>query len=356
MRRAGSARGLWGVVCCLVAAGSWGAMFPVMTGTLRRIDPFTFTAVRYSVATACFFAIAGVTSRGARVRLQGQGRGLGAAWGYGTAGFAGFQFLVYLGQSMLGGQGALIASVMMATTPLLGFLVDWALTGVMPRRACLAFIALSFVGVLLVVTRGDGLDLLRRPEDLCADGVIVAGAFCWVVYTRGVRRFPQWTPVIYTTVTAGLGLLSVWAITAALLLVSAVHLPTVGLVIDILPALAYMSLVAAVVGVLCWNTGNRILGPQTGVLFMNAIPLTAFLISTVGGVAPTPVQVLGCAVTGSALVGNTLLARTTGGLAAGGTQEPPVRRSVRSIGRRVPAASTHARGACDGDHDAMSSN
>ena len=32
-------------------------MFPVMTGALLRIDPFTFTSLRYLIAGAAFLAV-----------------------------------------------------------------------------------------------------------------------------------------------------------------------------------------------------------------------------------------------------------------------------------------------------------
>jgi hypothetical protein len=32
-------------------------MFPVMTGALVRIDPFTFTSLRYLIAGAAFLAV-----------------------------------------------------------------------------------------------------------------------------------------------------------------------------------------------------------------------------------------------------------------------------------------------------------
>jgi drug/metabolite transporter (DMT)-like permease len=39
---------LRGVPFCLVATVSWGCMFPVMTSALTQMDPFNFTAIRYS--------------------------------------------------------------------------------------------------------------------------------------------------------------------------------------------------------------------------------------------------------------------------------------------------------------------
>jgi drug/metabolite transporter (DMT)-like permease len=45
---------LQGAIYCLIATASWGAMFPVMTGALVRVDPFTFTSLRYLIAGAEF--------------------------------------------------------------------------------------------------------------------------------------------------------------------------------------------------------------------------------------------------------------------------------------------------------------
>jgi drug/metabolite transporter (DMT)-like permease len=41
---------LRGVPFCLVATVSWGCMFPVMTSALTQMDPFNFTAIRYTIA------------------------------------------------------------------------------------------------------------------------------------------------------------------------------------------------------------------------------------------------------------------------------------------------------------------
>lgn len=43
-----------GLLCCLLATVSWGAMFPVMTHALIRIDPFNFTTIRYGIAGIAF--------------------------------------------------------------------------------------------------------------------------------------------------------------------------------------------------------------------------------------------------------------------------------------------------------------
>jgi drug/metabolite transporter (DMT)-like permease len=296
-----------GVTLCLVATLSWGGMFPVMTSALRHIDPFTFTCMRYTIAGVAFLAL--LLAVEGRSSLALKGDRLGLAWFFGTAGFAGFQFLVFYGQKRLGAAGALTASIMMATMPLLGFLVNWVVRKAVPPRGALAFILLSFFGITLVVTKGNYAALIREPQNYSADGLIVLGALCWVVYTVGAAFFPAWSPVKYTTVTTALGLTSAAAITAVLLGTGAVVMPSAHAVGSIVPELAYMSLVAAFVGVLAWNMGNKILTPLNGVLFMDVVPVTAFSISAMTGVIPAPMQIVGGSVSVLTLILNNVYLR-----------------------------------------------
>lgn len=67
-----------------------------------------------------------------------------------------------------------------------------------------------------------------------------------------------------------------------------------------------MALVAGLVAVLCWNVGNRIITPTNGVLFMDVVPITAFIVSALNGVVPTNMQITGAVITAMALVLNNL--------------------------------------------------
>lgn len=296
-----------GILFCFLATLSWGGMFPVMAGALRHIDPFTFTSLRYTLAGLAFLAL--LLHREGAKSLTLTGREAPLAWLFGTAGFAGFGFLVFLGQQRAGRDGALTASIMMATQPMLGLLVNWLLRKVVPPVYSIFFILLSFCGVALVITKGDPAALLREPQNFAADALILLGALCWVVYTVGGSFFPKWSPYKYTTVTTGLGLLSVYAVNIALLVTGSIDLPTLETLRSIVPELTYMALIAGGVGVLCWNLGNRILTPLNGVLFMDVIPVTAFAISAVQGVVPERVQVLGACFTGVALICNNVCMR-----------------------------------------------
>lgn len=296
-----------GLACCFLATISWGIMFPVMTNALAHIDPFTFTALRYALAGSAFVALLLFTE--GLSGLKANGKEICIAWFLGTAAFAGFGFLVFLGQQLAGEHGALTASIMMATQPMLGLLVNWTLRGAAPPKISFVFIFLSFCGAVLVITNGQPSRLLSEPQNFSADAMIICGALCWVLYTNGGSFFPSWSAIKYTTLTTGLGLTSVFAIVTALLLSGLITPPSVASIAAITPELVYMAFGAGFVGVLAWNTGNKIITPLNGVLFMDIVPLTSFAISALTELAPTRAQVLGALVTGSALIFNNIYLR-----------------------------------------------
>src|SRR5665213_1274111 len=292
-----------GVLLCLVATLSWGVMFPVMTSALKHMDAFTFTALRYSIAGAAFVAL--LVAREGRKGLDLKGENTWLLWFLGSAGFAGFGFLVFLGQRVAGPTGALTASAVMATMPMLGLLVNWALRKGRPTLTTFALIVLSFVGVLLVLSKGDPAAILRNPGDFMANIPIVLGALCWVIYTVGASYFPHFSPVKYTAVTTLFGLTTIYAVVVALSYLGVIR-PDFSQALVLWPHLLYMALVAGFIGVLSWNSGNKIITPMNGVLFMDVVPTTAFTVSVWLGVMPVRAQIFGGLITATALVLNNL--------------------------------------------------
>jgi drug/metabolite transporter (DMT)-like permease len=297
---------LSGVVCCLIATVSWGGMFPVMTSALSVLDPFSLTAMRYMIAGVAFVGMLLIKEGGAALSLKGERWGL--AWLLGSLGFAGFGFLVFLGQKLAGPDGALTASIVMATMPMMGILVGWVLHGVRPALPTVGFILLSLAGMVLVIIRGDVMALFSA-NSLAACLPLLLGALAWVIYTVGAGYFPHWSAYRYTTLTTLLGLTSILAINGVLMWTGVSALPTLSQVTAVAPHLLYMALVAGFVGVLCWNVGNRIITPLNGVLFMDVVPVTAFAISAMTGVMASRVQLMGATLTAVALVFNNLYQR-----------------------------------------------
>jgi drug/metabolite transporter (DMT)-like permease len=296
-----------GVAYCLVATISFGLMFPVMTSALTHLDPFTFTSLRYLIAGGASLAL--LRLREGRGALRSNGEPMALAWLLGSIGFAGFGFLVFLGQQLAGRDGALTASIMAATQPMMGVLINSVARRILPPRYTLLFILLSFCGVALVITKGDIGGLLKEPQNYSANALILLGMACWIVYTFGAAHFARWSILKYTTMTMWLGLTTILAINLLLIFIRFIPMPTSADLAAVIPHLLYMSLVASFVGVLCWNLGNKILTPLNGVLFMDVVPITAFTVSSIAGVIPTRLQIVGACITGMALVLNNLYLR-----------------------------------------------
>ena len=296
-----------GVILCLLATVSWGSLFPVMTEALHILDPFTFTTLRFGIAAVFFAAL--LWRREGRQVFSVEGRGL-LTWLMGTLGFAGFGLLVFIGQQMAGVEGALIASVMMATQPMLSLLANWAIRRIPPRPLSFCFILLSCTGVSLVVTKGAISDAAKSAEHLAAALIIVGGALCWVIYTIGSTFFNGWSPYRYPALTTLFGMISLLAINGILFATRSVAPPDVSQLERVLPYLLYTACIPGFIGVLCWNLGVRIVTPVNGVLFMDVIPVTAFAISACRGVVPVQAQIVGVACTASAIVLNNLYLRS----------------------------------------------
>ena len=73
--------------------------------------------------------------------------------------------------------------------------------------------------------------------------------------------------------------------------------------------LAYVVIVGALAAVLCWNIGVRLLGAPNAALYMNLVPVVAFVIAIVRGYHPDAAELGGAALAVAALIGANLTAR-----------------------------------------------
>ena len=289
----------------LMAAMSWGGLFPVATIILPVVDPFHMTSLRYSL-TAVAFVILLVAVEGWRA-LRFDGRGMRAAT-LGTIGFAGLGLLVFIGlQHSRPEHGAII----MATQPLIAAVAAWLLRGVRPARATLALLGVALAGVLLVVTKGRPAGLFDGGTG-AGDALMFASATSWVIYTLGAADFPSWSPLRYTTITCLLSLPAILGATVLATLTGYISTPSAADIASVGWQLAYVIGISSVLGVLAWNAGNRMIGATNGVLFINFVPITVFAIRIAQGHRFQPIEFVGAALVIGALIANNLIVRQAG--------------------------------------------
>ena len=109
--------------------------------------------------------------------------------------------------------------------------------------------------------------------------------------------------------TTWLGLTTIVTVNAILLALHVVPTPTLSTLRFIAPHLLYMGPVAGFGAILFWVSGNRILGPMNGVLFMDVVPITAFIVSALTGLVPMSIQIVGATLTAVALIMNNVYLR-----------------------------------------------
>ena len=278
----------------LIAVLCWGGMFPIADAAMDHIDAAHITSVRYGVATLIFLALlAAIEGRGA-VRYDGR---FARAWLFGTFGFAGSNLLSYAGLRHTTPQHA---SLIAALLPVLTVLARWRMTGERPSSRLLGFVAAAFAGVALVVVGDDPAAAARGGM---GDLLVLAGAVCWVRYTLSAAAdFGDWSPLRFTALSAAAGTVSILAVTALGDLSGLLSPPSGAQLGDARWGIAYVIIFGAVVAVLGWNAGVQRLGAPNAALFMNLVPVTTFTIQAVRGATPGPVELLGAAVTLTALI------------------------------------------------------
>lgn len=290
-----------GILFLIFTAVSWGAMFPITKNALKYTDAVTITLIRYGVASLIFIGIL-VIKEGLKSLIPD--KNFGKLWLFGTLGFAGFSILAFAGLSMTKAEhGAIIMSLM----PLLTAIMIWVLKKQKPRKTTFISIILAFTGVFLVITKGSLSSIY--DANLFAGLIILLGAFCWVTYTIGASYVSNYSALRYTAISCFLGALSILFIAIFSYKFDIISLPNIDTLNEIKYELLYLIIIAGVFAVFAWNKGITTLGPLNGILFINLVPITAFLIGLARGISFNNIEIIGMMLTIFSIIMNNVASR-----------------------------------------------
>ena len=280
----------------------WGVQFPVAKSAFAHVDAFHVTAIRYVLGTLALVALLAWLEGPAALSYYGR------FWTtalHGLVGMCASPMLVFLGIALSSPEHA---AIIVALQPSMTALADWALRGRRPGRFTLACLALAFAGVVTVVTRGDPVHAFGEGE-IAGDILVILGAACWVSYTMAAEIFKGWSALRFTTLTIIPGSLGCVAVTAVLVATGPSVVPGAADLAQVGWQLAYLTLGGIVISMLCWNAGNRRIGPLNTMLLMNLMPVVTFAVRYAQGARPTSLEVFGAALVISSLVANNLYLR-----------------------------------------------
>lgn len=296
-----------GTILCFIAAVSWGAMFPVAHAAFKYIDPFYFTIIRYGAVTIILVVILFLKEGKQAFRLEGKGLSL---WFFGTMAFTVYNLFIFWGEDILGESGVMVASIMESLMPMISVVIVWMIYKKRPHLFTLGCVLVSFIGAMLVITKGDIKAFLGATGNLMPTMLILMAVIGWVIYTMGGSAFSGWSALRYSTLSCLLGTITAIVIVAAATFLGYLSVPTQESIIAISPHLGFMILFPGVIALVGWNIGVSILSPLNGLLFINFVPVTTLIISIFQGNPVTKYDFLGTVLIIVALLSNNLLVRT----------------------------------------------
>jgi drug/metabolite transporter (DMT)-like permease len=293
-----------GAALAMAAVVVWGAQFPIAKSAFAFVDPYHVSAIRYTLGTLLLVPL--VAALQGRQSLRYYGR-LWPASVLGLIGMTGSPLLVFAGLSLTGPEHT---AIIVSLQPSMTAIADWLMRGRRPARFTLGCIAFAFLGVVLVVTRG-GATIAQANDAWVGDGLVLAGALCWVVYTMGTEMFRGWSALKLTALTLIPGSIGLVVVTAALVPLGFAEVPTWSDLQAVSAQLAFLAVIGVAASFICWNAGNRRIGALNAMLMLNLIPVVTFTIGYLQGRRFVVSELAGAALVIGALAANNLYLRRT---------------------------------------------
>ncbi|OCA87756.1 transporter [Bacillus sp. FJAT-27225] len=295
-----------GAILCFIAAVSWGAMFPVAHAAFKHIDPFYFTIIRYGSVSIILVAL--LLWKEGRQAFRFEGKGL-YLWFFGTMAFTVYNLFIFWGEDLLGQSGVMVASIMESLMPMISIVIVWMIFKDRPQLFTLLCVIVSFIGAMLVITKGDIKSFLGGTDQFIPSMLILIAVVGWVIYTMGGKEFGGWSALRYSTLTCLLGTITAVGFTLVATLVGYVSVPTADSITAVGPHLVFMIIFPGLIALLGWNIGVSFLSPLNALLFINFVPVTTLSISIFQGNDVTTFDILGTVLIIVSLLSNNIFVR-----------------------------------------------
>jgi drug/metabolite transporter (DMT)-like permease len=272
-------------VAVVIMALIWGVNYSVIKFGTSIVPPLAYNGVRVALAALAMLMIA-ILWGGTPPRR----RDVFSLLALGMLGNGIYQIFFAEGIARTrAGEAALVVGASPALIALFGWL-----RGVerVDRRGMFG-IALSFLGVGLIVLGRATSDTSGQDGSLFGDLLVLCGAICWAAYT--VFLIP------YTRRLNGLWIIALALIGGSVLLVATgarqiMRVSWTAIPMSAYWAILYAGLAGLVVAYILWYRGVKVLGPTRTHLYANLQPLIALIVAWLTlGERPTAWQGLGAA-------------------------------------------------------------
>ncbi len=249
----------------------WSVNWVLGRAVRDDIPPVALTFGRWAISAICLAPLAIPRLKGKKAVLKRH------AWLIAALGFLGvgfFQAVVYTGLRYTGTINAVLVN---SVAPMFIIAIAWIIDGdrVSPRQ--LLGMAISFCGIVIIITRGEAKQLLHLYFNI-GDLIIFFAMPAWGLYCVLLRRVPKSLDTLGLLFAINIAGLAMIAPAAA---VEAVFFATPRWTPLSLAAVLYIGLFASFLAYICWNRGVELVGPNRAGFTTHLLPAFATVLAVV---------------------------------------------------------------------------
>jgi len=248
----------------------WSLNWVIGRAIAGHVTPFALAYIRWMVALAVMLPFAWPVIRAHRDVIRREWKSIAwlGFWGTGLHNVFAYTGLQYTQAT----NGVILNS----SVPVMIIVLGWLIYRDTITRVQAAGVAISLVGVLAILTRGDP-EILARLQLNKGDLIIVTGMVFWAAYTVFLRHKPVGLP--------GLALLACCAVFGLILLtpLAIAEFLFMGGHVEVTPAtvgaIVYVGVFPSIVAYVFWNRAVAEVGPNVAGIFMHLMPVFGSLLA-----------------------------------------------------------------------------
>lgn len=248
----------------------WSLNWVIGRAIVGHVSPFTLAFARWVVAVAVMLPFAWPQIRAHWPAIRRHWRTIVwlGAWGTGL-----HNVFAYLGLHYTTATNGVILN---SSIPVMIILLGWVVYRDTITRVQALGVAISIVGILAIITRGD-LSVLAQLELNKGDLIVLIGMVLWAAYTVFLRMKPDELPGL--AMLACCGMVGV----ALLLPLSVAELVFFDGVVEFnyatVAAMLYVGIFPSFVGYVFWNRGVAEVGSNVAGIFVHLMPVFGALLA-----------------------------------------------------------------------------